>query len=128
MGLRLIQTMFGAVRPKRVIVSVLLVTLMLLVLITDTLTQLGFAHGYLYIPIILLASAIARIQTVILLTCCALIFNWLGFFISPETNTDLGKWYILANRTLAFVIIGATYVLLNIIRKTKRELKKTVRP
>ncbi|MEX1221120.1 MAG: PAS domain S-box protein [Idiomarina sp.] len=115
----LFQTMFGVVRPQRVIASVTLVVLMLLVLVTDSFTQLGFAHGYLYIPIILLASAIARMRMVVTVTCCALIFNWLGFFISPETNAELAKWYILANRTLAFIIIGTTYVLLHLISQAQ---------
>lgn len=126
MSRRLFQPMFGLVRPKRVTGSVILVTLMLLVLITDGLTPLGFAHGYLYIPIILLASAITSMRTVIIVTCFALALNWLGFFISPAGNSDPPTWSILANRFLSFTLIAGTYVLLHFIRRAEKAAAKSL--
>ncbi|RUO63388.1 PAS domain S-box-containing protein [Pseudidiomarina planktonica] len=126
MSRRLFQPMFGVVRPTRVISTITLIVLMLVVFVTDSLTQLGFAHGYLYIPIILLASAIARMRTVIIVTCCALVLNSLGYLISPEVDVDLDTWYVLANRSLTFVIIGATYVLLHIISRAEKSAAKNL--
>ncbi|WP_404399422.1 PAS domain S-box protein [Idiomarina seosinensis] len=125
MSRRQFEPMFGAVCPHSLIGNTVLAFLMVLVLVTDSLTQLGFAHGYLYIPIILFASAVVRMQTVVIVTCSALLFNWFGFFLSPDVQFDLSKWAILANRTLSFVMIVSTYLLLHHIKRAERAAAKS---
>lgn len=72
---------------------------------TDSLTQLGFAHGVLYTPLVVLASLSSRSQLIHLTSLLSLTGLWLGYVISPAAPDGFATVYILANRWLATLAI-----------------------
>jgi PAS domain S-box-containing protein len=84
--------------------------LLLLIFAADSQTQLGFAHGFLYAPLLLLASLINRIR--LLNTCfySALLLIILGIFTSPAAPQGFAFGYVLANRLGACICLLLIYL------------------
>ena len=78
---------------------------LLLVLLTDSMTQLGFAHGILYVPLIALAGLSANRLLLHSAAAFALVAVWLGFFIAPNAPADFSFFYVVANRTVSCLSI-----------------------
>lgn len=78
---------------------------MLVVLLADSQTQLGFAHGVLYTPIIVLAGLTQRRHVLHTISIMSVVSLWLGFLISPTAPIDFNMAYVLANRALATLAI-----------------------
>jgi hypothetical protein len=74
------------------------------VLLTDSLTQLGFAHGILYTPLVALAGLSYRRKLLNMTACISLIAIWLGFFIAPAAPADFSMFYVLANRGISCLV------------------------
>lgn len=81
-----------------------------IVLTTDFLTPLGFAHGLLYLPILiyamLLPNATKRFQQALLSTSVASIA--LSYILIPNLS-NLPDLYIVSNRTLSIIVLVLTY-------------------
>jgi PAS domain S-box-containing protein len=75
------------------------------VLLTDSLTQLGFAHGILYTPLVALAGLSYRRKLLNMTACISLIAIWLGFFIAPAAPADFSMFYVLANRGISCLAV-----------------------
>jgi PAS domain S-box-containing protein len=78
---------------------------LLLVLLTDSMTQLGFAHGILYVPLIALAGLSANRLLLHSAAAFALVAVWLGFFIAPNAPADFSFFYVVANRAVSCLSI-----------------------
>jgi PAS domain S-box-containing protein len=75
------------------------------ILLADSLTQLGFAHGVLYTPLVALAGLSYRRKLLTLTASVSLIAIWLGFFIAPAAPADFSLFYVLANRSISCLAI-----------------------
>ncbi|WP_404419934.1 PAS domain S-box protein [Marinospirillum sp.] len=104
---------------QRLTATLLMGTLLLLILAADAWTQLGFAHGVLYVPLLLLTVACKRPGLLWPLVFITLAFTWLGFLISPAAPEDFSMLYVLANRLLATAAILATGWLLAYLRRAE---------
>lgn len=83
----------------------ILLLALIIVLLTDSLTQLGFAHGVLYTPLVALAGLSYRRKLLNLVAILALFAIWLGYFIAPAAPTDFNPLYVLANRSVSCLAI-----------------------
>jgi len=95
--------------------------LLLVVFATDRFTQLGFAHGLLYSPLILVTLFTGRSGTLVAVAICAAILTVAGLFISPPQPVGFVYVYVLLNRALAILAIGlSTALCLSILRNIAR--------
>lgn len=83
--------------------------LLILILAADSLTQLGFAHGILYAPVLLLAALSGRQRSLNIIFVLSLIFIWLGLYIAPTNADGLLPLYVYANRILSSLTLLAIY-------------------
>jgi PAS domain S-box-containing protein len=104
---------------KRLTSTLLIGIPLLLILAADTWTQLGFAHGVLYVPLLLLTVVFKRPGLLLPLVIITLTFTWLGFLISPAAPEGFSQLYVLANRLLATAAILATGWLLAYLRRAE---------
>ncbi len=96
---------------QRRIFALLSYGLLILVLATDSLTPLGFAHGTLYSPVLLLSALSGRLRHLNIVLGLSLILVWLGMWLSPAYNFDLQPVYIYANRLFSCFVLLALYCL-----------------
>lgn len=96
-------------------------SLLLVIFAFDAITPLGFAHGVLYSPVILLTLFTRRASTLVAVAVCAVIFTLAGMLISAPAPEGFEPVYILMNRLLAVVVIGLSTLLgLAALRNTAR--------
>ena len=99
----------SAARPTRARGIALLAGLALVIFLSETLTPLGFAHGMLYTPVILLAANLTRSRLWVMATviCCCLL-NLAGVLISPPAPD--GFWafhyFLVLNRLVSMLVLG----------------------
>lgn len=98
----------GQLRQRRIF-ALLSYGLLIAVFAADSLTPLGFAHGILYGPIILLTALSDRPQRLNIVLVLSLLFVWLGLWLSPYKDPDLLPFYVYANRLLSSVALLAIY-------------------
>ncbi|GHG68180.1 hypothetical protein GCM10010919_17430 [Alishewanella longhuensis] len=104
--------------------SPLLVSAVFLVFFADSQTQLGFAHGVLFTPLVVLASLTGRLgllHTISVLSICSL---WLGYLVSPAAPEGFSGAYILANRLLATLAILLLWCLGLMAIKAQQQQKR----
>jgi PAS domain S-box-containing protein len=82
--------------------------LMLLVFAADSYTQLGFAHGMLYTPLILLTVTTLNPKFVIYASLLGIGLTLAGALLSPPAPEHFGSGYIWANRLLA--VLALTFI------------------
>src|SRR5690554_1168284 len=100
-----------ALTPRRLGAAGAILTLLaLLILLADTRTPLGFAHGLLYLPLLLLAFALRshRLLLFLMLLCCAA--TWVGIPLSAPAPEDFPMRHVYGNRILSTVALVAVYV------------------
>lgn len=83
----------------------LLISAVLLVFLADSQTQLGFAHGVLFTPLVVLAGFTGRYNILHSISVLSIFSLWLGYLISPPAPADFATGYVLANRWLATLAI-----------------------
>ncbi|ALS99619.1 PAS domain-containing protein [Lacimicrobium alkaliphilum] len=84
----------------------LILLLMLVVFAADSYTQLGFAHGMLYAPLILLTVTMLNPKFVVYSAALGIALTLAGTFISPPAPESFGIGYIWANRLLAVITLA----------------------
>ncbi|MBL1377371.1 ATP-binding protein [Zobellella iuensis] len=82
-----------------------------LIFAADGQTQLGFAHGSLYPPVILLALFTGSTGFVLAIALAAAGLTVAGIFISPAAPAEFAPVFVLANRVLALAGIGLSCLL-----------------
>ena len=75
----------------------------LAILATDALTPLGFAHGILYAPLVMVSVATRRLGVVLAMAGAGVAFTAVGFFISPPQPPGFAILYVLMNRLLSML-------------------------
>lgn len=98
----------------------------------DALTQLGFAHGVLYVLVILCAMLTRSAGTVLAVSAAAALLTVAGLFISPPAPDGFPWVYVLSNRIVAIVaiVVAAGFSLhmlriLNRLETTHQSLERT---
>lgn len=84
------------------------------VFLTDLLTQLGFAHGILYLPVLIWAvrlrgKSLTFQRTVLSLSLAGIA---LGYFLAPEPAEGFPHYYVVANRILSAAVLIFSYFVL----------------
>ena len=92
----------------------LVLVLLCAVFLADLLTQLGFTHGILYLPLLIWATQLSRNtgtfqKTVLILSLTGIV---LGYFLAPEPAEGFPHYYVLANRALSAAILIFCYFVL----------------
>lgn len=108
---------------RAAVIQVVAVALLVIILATDAYTPMGFAHGILYAPAVLLAMASGKERFVFGIGALACLFIAAGFYISPPppAGFPVTSVYIVMNRVLSFaVIVMATGMAIISLRYAKR--------
>ncbi|MDT8310274.1 MAG: hypothetical protein RQ732_02395, partial [Methylophaga sp.] len=105
------QSIVGQSRQQR-IYTLLSYGLMLLILATDSLTELSFSHGILYAPVLLLAALTGRLPVLNVVFALSILFVWLGFYWATISNDDPASLNHYANRGLVSLSLLVIYGLL----------------
>ena len=95
---------------RRGVAEILIFSLITLVFISDLFTQLGFVHGLLYTPLLVLAGLTNRIHTLNQSLLLAVLLTWLAVLLAPVAPAG-ENWSALANRILTTVVLVAVYAL-----------------
>ncbi|MDX1573330.1 MAG: PAS domain S-box protein [Methylophaga sp.] len=85
--------------------------LLIVILATDSLTPLGFAHGILYSPVLLLAAFIGHKRLLDTVFALSILAIWFGLFWTLNGNHDLLAVNSYANRILSSLLLLAIYIL-----------------
>jgi len=84
---------------------------LLLIFLLERYTQLGFAHGMIYCPLLLFLVLSNSTQLITFTTAAAMILTALGYFISPPAPENFPLLLILGNRIFSIVALGLTGLL-----------------
>lgn len=101
----------------------LIIVLLCIVFLTDLLTQLGFSHGILYLPVLILAMRLrgmtALFQASVL--CLSQAGIIIGYFLAPETAENFPMYYVIANRVLSAAALFFSFFALkqNLVMKVR---------
>lgn len=98
-----------------------------LIFAADGLTQLGFAHGTLYPPVILLALFTGSIGFVLAIALAAAGLTVAGIFLSPAAPAGFAPMFVLANRLLALAGIGLSCLLSIVIIHYLQQMQSAYR-
>lgn len=92
----------------------LVLVLLCAVFLADLLTQLGFAHGILYLPVLIWAVRLQRKKGVFekVVLALSLVGVALGYFLAPEPAEGFPRYYVVANRGLSAAILIFSYLIL----------------
>ncbi|EMR14043.1 sensor histidine kinase [Methylophaga lonarensis MPL] len=97
--------------------------LVLGVFVTDMLTPLGFAHGILYSPILLLAARSQHFWQLDICFYSALLLIWTAFVALPvDAQTNASMIYIIGNRILSSIALVAVFMLCRQAMKRRQQL------
>jgi PAS domain S-box-containing protein len=97
-------------RPFRITVAVL-VMLMGIVFLTDLLTQAGFAHGMLYVPLVLIAVLTGSRALLVSLTLASCVLILVGLLLSPPSSEIFPWSHIVANRAVSALVLITSCIL-----------------
>lgn len=92
----------------------LLISLLVLsgiILATEPLTGLGFAHSLFYVPIMMFAVGTQNHKIILTILLTAVVGTWLGVWISPPPPEGIALSYAIGNRILTTISIFAVYVI-----------------
>lgn len=82
------------------------------VFIADFFTQLGFAHGILYLPSILILAARSHEKAGQWIVCLCVTATFGGLLIAPAPPDDFPFIYVLINRAMSAVVLVLTFLLI----------------
>lgn len=91
----------------------------LLVFVTDLYTRLGFAHGILYLPAILLAVRLHSSLFSHGILALGIVGTLAGIWLAPEKPADMPVAYVYANRFLTLFALITTYILSRNYQRSK---------
>ncbi|RUO28019.1 hypothetical protein CWE12_12380 [Aliidiomarina sedimenti] len=113
--------------------------LLTLVAVSDALTRQGFAHGLLYIPLVLLAAFSNQLRHLAFVSSLAILLTWVGLWWAPSPSAGFSLTYVVANRlatTVCILVVAAlSYLALRYqtrlsrlfakLNKQQRQLRRT---
>lgn len=108
------------------VTSLKAVTILALVLVfaTDALTPLGFAHGMLYTPILILTLFVGSRRWLISVGVVSCVLIPAGVFVSRATEVPLQVYW--SNRLVSLVLLVATGILLDSLMGVLRSRRHTI--
>lgn len=80
-----------------------------LILITDSFTVLGFAHGIFYAPVLFLASLSGRRYALNIVLAISILFTWIGLFLTANPYDTSLPLFAYGNRALSTLLLLITY-------------------
>ncbi len=92
-------------RRANIILAGSLIGATALIFLTDLLTMLGFAHGMLYVIVILIASISGHRGLIITMSGLAVALIALGYFVAPQAPEAFPTEYVIANRAVSALIV-----------------------
>jgi PAS domain S-box-containing protein len=99
--------------------------LIVVVFFLDSLTPLGFAHGFLYLPLLAFHLFLSK-RHVFVIPVAILALTWIGIFISASPPNGLSFSYVIGNRLGSSLSMLAIWLLhsiyLNNVSKVKHNL------
>lgn len=102
----------------------LIYLLLLLIFAADSQTQLGFAHGFLYAPLLLLASLTNKLRLLHIIFFAAIILIWLGVLVSPAAPQGFSFIFVLANRAGACICLLLIFLQMRAVIYLQRQQNK----
>lgn len=102
----------------------LIYLLLLVIFAADSLTQLGFAHGFLYAPLLLLASLTNKLRLLRIVFLAAILVVWLGVLVSPAAPQGFSFIFVLANRAGACICLLLIYLQMRAVIYLQRQQEK----
>lgn len=102
----------------------LIYLLLLLIFAADSQTQLGFAHGFLYAPLLLLASLTNKLRLLHIIFFAAIILIWLGVLMSPAAPQGFSFIFVLANRAGACICLLLIFLQMRAVIYLQRQQNK----
>ncbi|MFP5462106.1 MAG: hypothetical protein ACLGII_11110 [Gammaproteobacteria bacterium] len=93
-------------RADRTLWYVLTAVCLLGVFAADTFTPLGFAHGTLHMPVVLLAALSRNRRFVLWSAAGAVALTVAGGLLSPAAHTGIAMADVMANRVLSILAIA----------------------
>ncbi|WP_215398067.1 PAS domain-containing protein [Rheinheimera oceanensis] len=102
----------------------LIYLLLLLIFAADSQTQLGFAHGFLYAPLLLLASLTNKLRLLHIIFFAAIILIWLGVLMSPAAPEGFSFIFVLANRAGACICLLLIFLQMRAVIYLQRQQNK----
>jgi PAS domain S-box-containing protein len=112
----------GMITPRSAIA--LAVLLMVVVFATDLLTQLGFAHGMLYVPVLLLAMTSGQQRALVILCAVSILLIGVGWVFSPPATEGFPAIYVAANRVLSMVVSALVTIIALLYMRHARRLQR----
>ncbi|WP_019571758.1 PAS domain-containing sensor histidine kinase [Thioalkalivibrio sp. ALMg3] len=103
------MTNMEASEPRSWVLAATVYSGMALILATEWVTQLGFAHGFLYIPLLVLAFYAGGGGFLALVTALAVAAIWVGLLLSPSGPEGFPMGYVVANRLGATAAVLAVF-------------------
>lgn len=107
-------------REQGVCAEILIFSLIAVVFIGDLFTRLGFVHGLLYTPLLLLAGLTARIHTLNQALLLTLVLTWIAIFLAPPAAAGQ-HWLAIGNRGLTSAVLIAIYGLCRFNMKIQQQ-------
>lgn len=89
----------------------LLLAALVALFVTDLATMAGFAHGMLYVLVVLIAMLTGHKRMIILMATISTILIVLGVMLSPPAPEAFPIHYVLANRAVSILVVMAAALL-----------------
>lgn len=110
-------------QQRKFFATAYIVAVTLIIFAADFYTTLGFAHGYIYVLVILLAARLTNAKVMSIISMLALVFITVGFFVSPDSDA-LPMTYVIANRVLSILVVAATHLILVSLAQQARQVRE----
>ena len=91
----------------------------------DLFTPLGFAHGVLYVPVLVLAATFAPPRALVVLGATAVLLTLLGWMWSPPPPPGVAAKVYVSNRLISMLAVVVTTVIAYWLGKTRAGLEMT---
>ncbi|RUO31916.1 hypothetical protein CWE12_02655 [Aliidiomarina sedimenti] len=91
-----------------IVVGAAITILLVLLAVLDSLTPLGFAHGFLYLPVLLLAATLQNRTVLRWITAVSIIFIFSGSLWSAPPWDDEATLHVIASHRLLSVLVLLT--------------------
>ncbi len=101
--------------PVNIFWKVVIILSVILVFLCDLITPLGFAHGTVYVPIVLLTLLLRRRKFLYAVAGTAILLTLTGLFTSPPHPPGFPYNLVVANRLFSIVVIIITTLLIKLV-------------
>jgi PAS domain S-box-containing protein len=109
--------------PRRSVIWWAVIAALLAAIFTvEAVTPLGFAHGTLYVPVVLLTILLGRTAPVWLSAIAGIVLTLAGLFVSPGAPSDFPPAMVVANRAGSIIALLVTLAVGLLLVHARRDL------